>query len=352
MSRKKASFNARTMFLSGIAAAALFAVTVGIGISIVTGGSEPASTPSESEKNSVSVYESEPSSVVEPSSEEEPSSESEPVSEASSSEAPASSSTAPSSSAPAASSSAPASSAPAASSSLTGVFDASVYTGSGQSNIADYQKINSDVKGWLKVPGTNINYPVLHHSTDINYYLERDLYKQWSKNGVIWASPTVKFGSSSKISDNTVLFGHNWTNVSANPRVGYSSDVMFAQLTSYHHLNFAKQYPYVYYSTSDEAMTWKIFAAFYTDIGFNYVEPNPGESSFEDIIDGAKARSRHDFDVDVDTDDKILTLSTCTRAYGSSDRQRFVVMARLLRPGEEIEAVTVTTNPNPILPKL
>ena len=52
MSRKKTSLNARTMFLSGVAAAALFAVTVGIGISIVTGGNEPISTPSESEKNS------------------------------------------------------------------------------------------------------------------------------------------------------------------------------------------------------------------------------------------------------------------------------------------------------------
>ena len=127
---------------------------------------------------------------------------------------------------------------------------------------------------------------------------------------------------------------------------------MFAQLTSYHHLNFAKQYPYVYYSTADESMTRVIFAAFYTDIGFNYVDPNPSESSFESIIEGAKKRSRHIFDVDVDTDDKILTLSTCTRAYGSSDKQRFVVMARLLRPGEEIEAVKVTNNPSPLLPRL
>ena len=223
---------------------------------------------------------------------------------------------------------------------------------SGQGNIASYQQINSDVKGWLKVPGTNINYPVLHNATDVFYYQDRDLYKQSSRNGVIWADPAVNFGTASQISRNNVLYGHNWTNYSANPRVGYSSDVMFAQLTAYHHLNFAKQYPYLYYSTADQEMTWVVFAAFYTDISFNYIEANPDDTNFAAIINGAKARSRHNFDVAVDTSDKIITLSTCTRAYGQSDKQRFVVMARLLRSGETPTAITVTSNPNPVLPNL
>ena len=99
-------------------------------------------------------------------------------------------------------------------------------------------------------------------------------------------------------------------------------------------------------------MKWVIFAAFYTDITFNYIEPNPTDSGLSAIISGAKARSRHNFDVDVNSDDKIITMSTCTRAYGSSDRQRFVVMARLLRDGESVKAINVTTNPNPVLPNL
>jgi sortase B len=127
---------------------------------------------------------------------------------------------------------------------------------------------------------------------------------------------------------------------------------MFAQLTAYHYLNFAKAYPYIYYSTADQEMTWVIFAVFYTDISFYYNIPNPDQAFFAEIINGAKARSRHIFDVDVNTGDKILTLSTCTRAYGSSDQQRFVVMARLLRPGETPKAVNVTANPKPVLPKL
>ena len=194
---------------------------------------------------------------------------------------------------------------------------------SGFFNIPSYKQINSDVKGWLCIPGTNINYPVLW-ANDVMYYIDKNIYKQTSKDGVIYAGPTVRFGNSDDISRNTVLFGHNWTNYSANPRIGNASDVMFAQLAAYH----------------------------YTDVGFNYIEPNPGDEQFMQIVNGAKSRSRHNFDVDVKSTDKILTLSTCTRAYGSSDKQRFVVMARLLREGEQVKAVTVTNNPNPVLPSL
>ena len=64
------------------------------------------------------------------------------------------------------------------------------------------------------------------------------------------------------------------------------------------------------------------------------------------IISEARRRSRHSFDVDVNSSDKIVTLSTCTRAYGQTSNQRFVVMGRLLRPGESIGPVTVTSDPN------
>ncbi|MEG1972810.1 MAG: hypothetical protein RR315_06575, partial [Oscillospiraceae bacterium] len=72
------------------------------------------------------------------------------------------------------------------------------------------------------------------------------------------------------ISDNNVLYGHNWTNYSANPKIGDANDVMFAQLAAYHHLDFAKAHPYIFYSTENEEMTWQVFAAFYTDIDFYY----------------------------------------------------------------------------------
>ena len=161
-----------------------------------------------------------------------------------------------------------------------------------------------------------------------------------SSNG--WTNGNTKFGTRSEISNNTVLYGHNWTNVSANPRIASPADSMFAQLTGYHHLSVAQDNPYIYYSTANDDMTFKIFACFYTELDFNYISSAGGQA----IIDEAIRRSRHKFNVDVNSSDKILTLSTCTRAYGQTSNQRFVVMARLLRPGESVTPYSITANYN------
>ena len=127
---------------------------------------------------------------------------------------------------------------------------------------------------------------------------------------------------------------------------------MFGQLPSFHYLNFCKSTPYIHYSTGSEEMTWKVFAVFYTEESFNYITSDPGASGLQYIINEAKARSLHDFAVDVNSSDKILTLSTCTRAYGKTNKQRFVVMARLMRPGETITEVNITPNPDFKRPQL
>ncbi|WMJ85002.1 class B sortase [Oscillospiraceae bacterium LTW-04] len=326
----------------------IFIVAVSIGVSLLK-KSDVTEKPSSSTSESIS----EPSSssdVSESEPESSSSSESEP---ASSSEA---SSSSPASSSNVATSSSKASSSTAAvSNTLPATFDPTIMGASGKANIPSYKQINADVKAWLKIPGTNINYPVLQSASGYNphYYLDKNIYRQTSRDGVIYAGSTCKFGTGSAgLSKNTVLFGHNWTNYSAAPRIGNASDVMFGQLAAYHYLNFAKAYPYLWFSTESQEMTWVIFAAFYTDVSFNYIEPNPTDAGFSAIISGAKARSRHNFNIEVSTSDKILTMSTCTRAYGSSDKQRFVVMARLLRSGETLKEVGVTTNPNPVLPNL
>lgn len=200
-----------------------------------------------------------------------------------------------------------------------------------------YKGINPDTIGWLRVPGTNINYPVVQGGADNNYYLYRDIYGNYSKQGVIWAD--VRVGTNS---NNTVIYGHNWGNVFSPPRVGAAGDIMFAQLPAYHYRWFAQSYPYIHYSDAASNKTWKVFAVFYTDVSFDYINVNASGGTLQNIIDVARRRSLHNFDVQVDSSDRILTLSTCSWVYGSDGNQRFVVMARLLRPGEGIEAVTVS----------
>lgn len=231
-------------------------------------------------------------------------------------------------------------------------FDPNSVGGTGSNSIPAWKAINEDVKGWLRIPNTNINWPIVYSEKNNGTYIALDYYGNKNKNGVIYADGWTKFGDKDSISRNTVLYGHNWKNISANPRITDPGDVMFEQLTSFHHLDFAQKTPYIHYSTEDANMTWKVFAAFYTEDKFNYIDSDPNDANFKKIIETAKKKSLHNYDVDVNENDKIITLSTCTRAYGPTEKQRFVVMARLMRDGEKIEEVSITENKNFERPKL
>ena len=227
-----------------------------------------------------------------------------------------------------------------------GNFKASVYTGNtGASNLSYYQSLNGDVKAWLKNPGTIIKYPVLQNASEDHYYLHRGLDRGESYYGVLWTQTATQFGTGDSLSSNNVIYGHNWKNCrwNAAPSTYYAGQQMFESLLSYHYTSWAEQYPYIYYSTPSEEMAFVIFACFYTEGTDWYIN---AEGNISSVISGAQSRSRHIFNVDVNSSDKLLTLSTCTRFYGNTDNQRFVVMARLLRPGEEMGPVTVTYNPN------
>ncbi len=225
-----------------------------------------------------------------------------------------------------------------------GTFDPSIYDGyTGQSTLSYWESVNSDTVGYLRIPGTNISHAVVQNNYDVNYYTPLGYNKQASYYGVLWSNPnTTSGGSSANLSDNTVIYGHNWKNISSSPQILNSSHQMFEQLASYHYTDFARSHPYIYYSTPVEEMTFVVFAVYYSGLEYPY---NQTEGNNAGIVQDALSRSRHDFGVDVNGTDKILTLSTCTRAYGSSANQRFVVMARLLRPGETIEEISVTYDP-------
>ena len=227
-----------------------------------------------------------------------------------------------------------------------GNFKASAYNGAtGAGNLPGYQASNSDVKAWIRIPGTNINHPVLQSSRGDHYYCHLNWQGGASHNGCLWTPMATSFGTGDTLSSNTVIYGHNWRNCRWNtaPNTYYPGMAMLESLLSYHYTSWAEQYPYIYYSTPSEQMTFVIFACFYTEATDWYIQPS-ADAGY--LASEAKSRSRHNFNVDVSSGDKILTLSTCTRFYGNTNNQRFVVMARLMRPGEVIGPVSVSYNPN------
>ncbi len=216
--------------------------------------------------------------------------------------------------------------------------------------IKSWQAKNSDVKAWLKVSGTNIDYPVLQSPKGNNTYYEAlGIDKKYSKNGVIWASHSVNFGDSSTLTQNNCIFGHNWTNSWRYAYANRAKDVMFAQLVPFKRLDFAQQNQKIYYSTEYEDMTFQIFAVFICNANdLDYVSSTYTTKQFSSLISEVRSLSFFDYDIPVTTDDKLISLSTCIDAYYINGvrqtNQRLVVMGKLVKGSDATKNVTVTTN--------
>lgn len=199
---------------------------------------------------------------------------------------------------------------------------------------------NPDTKGWLYIPNTDIDDAVLQAS-DNNYYLRLDEDKNYDVFGCYFADHASKLNDRSSMSRNTIIYGHS--DLKDNP-----DGKKFSQLFRYTDIDFLRENPYIYFSTAEDDMIWQIFAVFFTHIDFVYIQPNPTQAQFDEIIEGAMARNQYITNVEVGSQDDILTLSTCTAFYNPNDHDnyRLVVMAKLL-PSDEVSAEGYQVEPNP-----
>ena len=74
--------------------------------------------------------------------------------------------------------------------------------------VIDFQKlkeINKDVVGWIYIPKTKINYPIVQRE-DNWYYLNHDIYQKYNILGSIYMNA---YNQNDFSDENTILFGHN-----------------------------------------------------------------------------------------------------------------------------------------------
>lgn len=215
--------------------------------------------------------------------------------------------------------------------------------------ISDKTAINSDVVGWLRVPGTPIDEQVLQgpgpdDGYDVRkldeYYVRRNLYKSYDFYGSYFTDYENMLGDRNNLSKNTIIYGHSMTDNLERDKD--TNKTKFTEIKRYNDPAFAAANPYVFFSTPEDDMVWQVFAALYTDIDLPYFYPDYTTEKFNALTDQMLARSEVDFGVDVNANDKILVLSTCTYKYGLTEQEhknfRYLVCARLVRPDEEIKA--------------
>ncbi len=179
------------------------------------------------------------------------------------------------------------------------------------------QAKNPDFVAWLKIPGTNINYPVVL-SDDTDYYLTHSFTGKQSKLGTLFSLKKTDYETPGR---NIAIYGHHITNTS-------SGELMFRPLLSYKKQAFYEKHSMIYLNSLYHSAAYRIFAV----VNLVKDEWDPSTASFASDADfltfirQAKAQSINDTGVDVTTADRILTLITCDRSYAAADG-RLIVMA-------------------------
>ncbi|UNC93080.1 class B sortase [Candidatus Contubernalis alkaliaceticus] len=170
---------------------------------------------------------------------------------------------------------------------------------------------NQDIVGWITIPETRINYPVVKIDNN-DFYLDHNINKKPAKAGAIF----MDFRNEGKGEDlHTVLYGHNMKDGS-----------MFKDLLNYSNESFLNQYGIIRFDTLYEEIEWEIFSVYVTDTDFYYIETEfASGDDYLLFLKGISERSLFKTDIHPSVDNVILTLSTCS--YDFEDA-RFVVHAR------------------------
>ncbi len=179
----------------------------------------------------------------------------------------------------------------------------------GQGNIgilpeyAPFYEMNSDLVGWINIPDTVINYPVLQSPDRPNYYLKRSFYKKGSDWGAIYAREECDvFGPS----DNVVLYGHRMNDGS-----------MFASLYNFASKAYWQENQTFTFDTLYEHQTYRVWAVFKTSAvagqGLSYHTFNDAENmaEFDQFVEDVRELAFYDTGIVPTYGDKLLTLSTC-----------------------------------------
>ena len=176
----------------------------------------------------------------------------------------------------------------------------------------ELRKTNPDVLGWISIPGTQLDYPVLQ-GEDNQYYLKRTWKGQRNSAGSIFLECKVN-GDFSDF--NTIIYGHNMKNGS-----------MFGSLRQYRTQSHYEANPWIYIVNEEGIHRYEIFAAFEAEVtGYTYrLDINTPEKK-QALLAYSLEKSVIDAKIVPSAEDPIITLSTCT---GNGYDTRWVVQAVL-----------------------
>ena len=185
-----------------------------------------------------------------------------------------------------------------------------------EDNKIDFDKLknkNKDTVAWLKVEGTNIDYPVVQ-TKDNQFYLKHSFNKKNNSAGWIFMDYRNDINNMNK---NTIIYGH--------ARLDKS---MFGTLKNTQTKKWYKNKDnqIITLITPEKEYRYQTFSTYYIKTEDYYITTDfTSEKDYKKFIKTLINRSTHNFNVDVSVEDYILTLSTC-----HNNNQKTVLHAKLI----------------------
>lgn len=187
-------------------------------------------------------------------------------------------------------------------------------------------ELNDDLVGWISIPGTDVDYPVVQ-TAQSEFYLNHDFFGEENINGQIILDTLCDPYTPSY---NLVISGHNMR-----------SGSMFGNLDDYASKNYWQNHKFVQFDTLMDERQYVIFAAFYSadydvdEEGFRYNADIQYRVDADQWLTEIRENQIYDTGIDVEFGDEFLTLTTCNHVRRSDGR--FVLVCRRIREGETFE---------------
>ena len=180
-----------------------------------------------------------------------------------------------------------------------------------------WQSINPDVIGWVTVPDTVIDYPVVQaHAEDPDYYLEHNVYGEPDYRGCPYLDASCAAdGLDSKA---CYIYGHH-----------LDDGTMFSEFAGYSDREFVEDHPVILLQSPDCKYTLDVFAVDIIDASVERTQNQfLNESEYrqwvEDIINDADMRVDKTrqalYDEETDIPDTIKIFVTCSYNFNANER--------------------------------
>lgn len=184
-------------------------------------------------------------------------------------------------------------------------------------DFASLQAQNQDIYGWLRIPGTEFDFPLVQRQGDDSFYLTHDSDGNESSAGAIFTESA--YNSTTMEDPVTVAYGHQM-----------HAGTMFGKLQeTYSQEDALEDYGEVIVYLPEKELHYQVFAAVPYDnrhILYNYdcTDSRRFNAFLNSIYEVREIGAQFNSGVTVSTDDKVLVLSTCLA--GNSQR-RYLVLA-------------------------